>query len=75
VNRVCGRWVRFGFDLLLVRSLLLSSYVLIPHWRAVGFATAYAVAFFVVAGGFLPFAPAGDATSFISPTWRQCIIP
>lgn len=32
-------------------ALLLSSYVLIPHWRAVGFAAAYAVAFFVVAGG------------------------
>jgi O-antigen/teichoic acid export membrane protein len=63
VNGIVGQviaiksmWVRFGFDVLLVCSLLLSSYVLIPRWRGVGFAAAYAVAFFVVAGGLLVYA-------------------
>jgi len=63
VNGILGQaiaiksmWVRFSFDVLLVCLLVLSSYVLIPHWGAAGFAAAYALAFFVVAGGLLIYA-------------------
>ena len=48
-------WWRFGFDALLVAVLLSAAWVLIPKWRALGFATAYGLAFALTSVGLAVF--------------------
>ena len=40
-------WTRFRYDLLLVAILLTAAFFLIPRWRSVGLAAAYALAFLI----------------------------
>lgn len=48
-------WARFRFDVLLVAILLTAGFFLIPRWRSVGLAAAYALAFVIVSLGMTVF--------------------
>ena len=48
-------WWRFAFDVLLVAVLLGVAWMLIPTWGALGFATAYGLAFAVTSLGLFLF--------------------